>query len=117
MKKLLLCLGLGLVVTTPAHATGGLVCTTAGPAPIQVLVVIGHTAVASVVSVRLSDAGLKVPVTIAQSWVDPSEFRLDLVDPKALHHELRLRTSLKGSAYDGSLWRNGKRHWVRCREG
>jgi hypothetical protein len=117
MNKWLLALPLLAAAATPAHATGGLVCRTAGGDPIQLSLVIGHTAVASVVSARLSDNGRDVPVIVAQSWLDPSEFRLDLTDRNAMRHELRLRTKLNGATYDGSLWRHGKRRWVRCREG
>ena len=37
-------------------------------------------------------------------------------DPAAMRHELRLKTRRIGDHYDGSVWRAGKRHWVRCRE-
>ena len=116
MKKLLF--GTLLVaIASPAIATGGLVCTTAGPNPISVAAVIGHTAVPALVSARLTENGRPVPVTVGQSWLEPNEFRLDLTDSNALKHELRLRTKRNGDSYDGSLWRGGKRRWVRCREG
>lgn len=102
---------------TPARATGGLVCQTAGPRPVSVSLVIGLTAVSHVVQARLSDNGADVPVTVAQSWLDRNELRLDLTDPNAERHELRLRARAKGDGYDGSLWRHGKRRWVRCIEG
>lgn len=106
-----------LALATPAHATGGLVCRTAGDRPIELALVISHTAVAAAVSARLSDSGRDVPVAIAQSWLEPNEVRLDLVDRNAVRHELRLRARKNGAFYDGSLWRNGRRQWVRCREG
>ena len=117
MKKALLPLPLLLFAAVPAKATGGLVCRTAGEQPIQVSLVIGHTAVASVVSATLTDNGRAVPVTVAQSWLDPNSFLIDLVDPNAMRHELRVNARRNGDAYDGTLWRNGNRHWVRCREG
>lgn len=101
----------------PAQATGGLVCQTAGPRPITVSLVIGHTAVSHAVQARLSDNAADVPVTIAQSWLDSNEIRIDLTDPNAKRHELRLRARAKGDGYDGSLWRHGKRRWARCAEG
>lgn len=116
MTRLLLTLPLALLATTPAHATGGLLCSTAGARPIDVSLVIGHTAVSSVVSARLTDAGANVPVIVAQSWLDSNEIRLDLTDGNAVRHELRLRARRNGQVYDGSLWRHGKRRWVRCRE-
>jgi len=56
-------------------------------------------------------------VKVAQSWLEPNEVRIDLINGNATRHELRLRAKLNGSSYDGSLWRNGVRRWVRCREG
>ena len=105
-----------LLAATPAHATAGLVCQTAGTPSIEAAVVIGHTAVQSIVSARLLDNGRNIPVRVAQSWLEPNEIRLDLVDPNAVRHELRLRAKWSGRAYDGSIWRNAKRRWIRCRE-
>ena len=117
MKKLLIAVAALLAISTPANATGGLVCRTAGAKPIEAWLVISHTVVPSVVSARLADKGRDVPVKVAQAWLDPNEVRLDLTDGNAIRHELRLRAKLNGSSYDGSLWRNGVRRWVRCREG
>jgi hypothetical protein len=116
MKKALLSLTL-LAIATPAQATGGLVCRTAGARPIEVSLVIGHTAVSSVVSARLRDNGRNVPVRVAQSWLEPGEIRLDLVDPNAMRREVRLIAKKNGRFYDGTIQRGGKRRWVRCREG
>lgn len=117
MNKLIVALPLALAIATPAQATGGLVCRTAGASPIEAWLVISHTAVPSIVSARLADNGRDVAVKVAQSWLDPNEVRIDLTNHNATRHELRLRARLNGSAYDGSLWRNGVRRWVRCREG
>ncbi len=106
-----------LSVAAPAYASGGLLCRTAGARPIDLRLVISHTAVPNVVSARLIDGGREVPVGLAQSWIEPAELRVDLVDRNAQRHELRLRARKNGRVYDGSLWRGGKRHWVRCREG
>jgi hypothetical protein len=100
----------------PAHTTVGLICRTAGIRPIEVSLVIGHTVISSVVSARLRDAGADVPVRVGQSWLDSRELRLDLTDPRAVRHELRLRTVRKDLTFDGVLWRGGMRRWVRCRE-
>lgn len=115
-KQVLACL-LALMVAAPAHATGGLFCRTSGANPVELSVVVSHTVVASVVTARLRDKGIRVPVAVAQSWLDPGEFRIDLMDPNATRHELRLRARLKGDAYAGSIWRGGQRRSVRCREG
>lgn len=118
MNKLLLTgsAALAAAAATPANATGGLLCRTAGARPIEVALVVSHTAVAAVVSARLTDNGRNVPVSLAQSWLEPNEVRVDLTDRNAMRHELRLRARINGRAYDGSLWRNGQRRWVRCRE-
>jgi len=104
------------LASTPAFATGGLVCRTAGARSIEAALVISHTAVSSVVSARLMDNGREVPVAVAQSWLEPNEVRVDLTDRNAVRHELRLRAKRNGSFYDGSIWRWGQRRWVRCRE-
>jgi len=116
MQKLAL-FTLAALFASPAYATGGLVCRTAEPRPVESALVIGHTAVSSIVSARLTDNGRDVPVTVAQSWFEPNEVRLDLVDKNATRHELRLRAKRNGRFYDGSIWRSGQRRWVRCREG
>lgn len=116
MKKLFVA-ALAIATTTPAYATGGLVCRTAAPRPVEVALVISHTAVSAIVSARLRENGRQVPVAVAQSWLEPNEVRLDLTDRNATRHELRLRAKRNGGAYDGSLWRGGQRRWVRCREG
>lgn len=116
MKKIVLALALAIIGATPAYATGGLICRTAGPRPIQLALVISHTAVSSVVSARLTDNGREVPVALAQSWLEPNEVRVDLSNRNATRHELRLRARRNGAFYDGSIWRGGRR-WIRCREG
>jgi hypothetical protein len=119
MKRFLFGAGIVLLATSPAEATGGLICGTAGDRPVQLFLVISHTAVPAVVSARLTDNRRDVPVVTAQSWFDAQEVRIDLVDRNATVHEARLRASWRAStrSYDGSLWRNGKRRWARCREG
>lgn len=119
MKKLLLTFSALLLTSAPAHATGGLICSTAGNRPFQLSLVISHTAVPSIVSARLIDNGSEVPVATAQSWLDTGEVRIDLTDRNAMRHEARLRAIRRQGtrSYDGSLWRGGRRHWVRCREG
>ena len=119
MKRLLLATATALLASSPAQATGGLVCYTAGARPIRLALVINHTAVPSIVSARLTDNGSEVPVITAQSWLDTGEVRLDLTDRNAMRHEARLRAVWRSDSrsYDGSLWRGGQRHWVRCREG
>ena len=117
MKKLLFTGIAAVMGSSAAHATGGLVYRTAGARPIELAMVISHTAVSSVVSARLTDNGREVPVALAQSWLEPTAVRLDLTDRNAARHELRLRARRNGTAYDGAIWRLGRSRWVRCREG
>jgi len=35
----------------------------------------------------------------------------------AQKQEMLLRATRHGRTYDGNVWRDGKRRWVRCREG
>ncbi|HXG99223.1 MAG TPA: hypothetical protein VNI79_02275 [Sphingomicrobium sp.] len=105
-----------LVAAAPVHASSGLLCRTGGAKPIEVRLVISNTAIPTVVSARLIDAGREIPVAIAQSWLEPNELRVDLADRNAQRHELRLRVKKVGRNYDGTLWRLGARRWLRCRE-
>lgn len=118
MKYLLAITGATLLAATPAHATTGLLCSTASAPAIDLALVISHTAVPAVVSARLTDNRRDVAVVTAQSWFDSSEVRIDLVDLNALRYEARLRATWRPASrsYDGLLWRNGRKHWVRCRE-
>jgi len=115
--KLLPLAPIALFLATPAHATGGLICRTAGTNVVELALVVSHTAVPAIVSARMTDRGRDVPVVTAQSWLEDREVRIDLVDRNAQRHEARVRAVRRGNAYDGSLWRNGQRRWIRCREG
>ena len=102
---------------TPAHATGGLACRTAGGSPIELSLGFGHVPGSPLLLARLLESGRNVPVSAAQWWLDSKEVRLFLVGPNALKQELLLRATRNGHTYDGSVWRDGQRRWVRCREG
>ena len=118
MKKALLLAPLAvLLFPAAAQATGGLVCRTAGAAPIEVSVGFGHVPGSPLIATRLVDNGRQVPVTAPQWWLDRTEVRLLLASPHALRQELLLRARRNGHVFDGSVWRGGKRRWVRCREG
>jgi hypothetical protein len=114
MKKLLLVFPFVLATATPAAATQGLTCRTAGGPPIELSLVLG--APPSILSPHLRVAGRQVPVVIGQSWIEQTEIRVDLYDPQRLRLELRLKVRRNGWAYDGSAWHGGQRRWVRCRE-
>ena len=66
---------------------------------------------------HLLDNGRDVPAQSAQWWLDNEEMRLVLIDPDAHREQLKLKARRNGFVYDGTLWRNGKRRWIRCREG
>ena len=116
MIKYLTLVPLAMLATAPAHATGGLVCRTAGDRPIEVAMGFGHVPGSPLILTRLLDAGRNVPVSAAQWWLDNREVRLILVGANAMRQELLLRARRNGHTYDGSVWRGGRRHWVRCRE-
>lgn len=105
-----------LLAAAPAHATGGLLCSTAGARPIHLSLGFAHSRGSPLIATRLLDAGRNVPVATGQWWLDNSELRVFLIAPNALEEELVLRARRNGFFYDGSLWRGGKRRWVRCRE-
>jgi hypothetical protein len=105
------------LAAAPAHATGGFNCRTAGSRPVQVDIGFGHVSGAPLFSQRLIDNGRQVPVTAPQWWFDGAELRLLLASPDAMRREAILRARKNGPFYDGSIWRNGRRRWVRCREG
>ena len=116
MKRLSIAIPLLLALAAPAQATGGFVCRTAGAAPIEAAVGFGHVPGSPVTATRLIDQGREVPARHAQWWLDKDELRLLLIGTDALREELLIRARRNGHVYDGSLWRNGKRRWVRCRE-
>lgn len=118
MTKALLALPALALVAAPAHATGGFTCRTAGPRPIVVSIGFGHTPGSPLLadSTRLVDNGRNVPVSAPQWWLDDKELRLLLTDPNAIRREAIVKARRSGPIYDGSLWRGGKRRWVRCRE-
>ena len=117
MKKLIAFAALGLTFAAPAHATGGFVCKTAGPGPVEVSLGFGHVPGAPLILTRLLDDGRVVAAKPAQWWLDQQEMRLLLIDPAAHRQQLLLKARRRGHFYDGTIWRNGRSRWVRCREG
>lgn len=102
----------------PAHATGGFTCRTAGARPIEVSLGFGHVAGSPLLAdaTRLADNGRSVPVITPQWWFDGTELRVLMADPAGMRREAVMKARRIGRTYDGSLWRAGKRHRVRCRE-
>ena len=116
MNKILLALGIAVVVATPAQAIGGLICRTGGSGPLIVSLGFGHVPGSPLILTRLTDNGRQVPVQSAQWWLDDRELRAVLISPNAMREEAMLRARRNGYVYDGSVVRNGRRRWVRCRE-
>ena len=105
-----------LAFAAPVAATGGLNCQTAGPRPIQVGIGFGHVPGAPLILSRLVDNGSAVKVSAAQWWLDTAQVRILLIAPDATREELLLKATRHGAFYDGLLWRQGRKRWVRCRE-
>ena len=103
-------------MAAPAQATGGMTCRTAGQRPIEVALGFGHVPGTPLILARLTDNGRVIPVSAPQWWLDRQELRLRLTDKAATRYELTIKATRNGHVYDGSLWRGGKRRWVRCRE-
>lgn len=116
MNKYVVLVSLTMLSASPAHATGGLVCRTATAKPIEVAMGFGHVPGSPLIVTRLIDAGRTVPVSATQWWLDSKEVRLILIGANAMRQELLLRARRNGHFYDGSVWRGGRRQWVRCRE-
>ena len=114
MKKLMFVSPAALLFAAPAVATQGMTCRTVGSPRIEMTVVLGASS--AVLQPRLSVGGQTRAVVIAQSWIEDPEFRFDLTDPHARRRELRIKVRRNGQVFDGSAWRNGRWHWVRCRE-
>lgn len=106
------------LLSVPAHATGGLSCKTADERPIVVTLGFGHVPSAGLFLARLVDDRREIEVTASQWWMHGPELRLALVSADATREELFLIAHWNDAAhsYDGSLWRSGRKRWVRCRE-
>ena len=115
MKRLLLALLL-LLPASPALATGGFLCRTAGARPIELSLGFGHVPGSPLILTRLTENGRQIPVQSAQWWFDNRDMRLVLISPDAMREEMTLRARRKGHVYDGTVVRSGRRRWVRCRE-
>ncbi|HEY0027289.1 MAG TPA: hypothetical protein VGC35_05420 [Allosphingosinicella sp.] len=118
MRLVLAAASIALLAASPAFATGGFTCKpVSGAGPVLTLTV-GHTAVASVISARLSDSAAKLAV--GQSWIDWRTLWLDLVDSNSVRVEARLRATfqpkLRGRPAIGTLVRGGRTYRVRCEE-
>ncbi|MBX7539740.1 hypothetical protein [Qipengyuania sphaerica] len=117
MRKAALALPLA-ALAVPAHATGGMACSTAGPEPVEIVLGFGHVPSAGLFLARLADAGREIAAEATQWWMQGSEMRLAMVSMETGEAEVTLVADWneEARAYDGSIWREGKKRWVRCRE-
>ena len=111
-----------LFAASPALATGGFDCRTTDGSNIEMSGTIGRVIGAPLIAaqLRLGDEALATTdpeprITIARSWIDTREIRVDLADPQLERFEaqLRARTRSDGTA-TGTLVRDGASHPVRC---
>lgn len=106
-----------LALPTSAHATGELTCRTAGDRTIEISVGFGHVPNASAISAALRDNKIEIPVRATQWWMRGSELRIALMSASDdLTEEAIIMASYNKStgSFDGSIWRSGKRRWIRC---
>ena len=114
-------------VSSPAHATQGLLCRPATGTGPSLNVVIGSGVSSVIVGATLiegraarSTMGERAPLAVGQSWIDPQRLWIDLTDANALRYEARLRLLWSGRGrarhLAGTLERNGRVYRVRCIE-
>ena len=95
------------LASSPAAATGGLLCTTAAKPEIKVSIGFGHVPGAPIVAKHLRVDGKKIAVQAPQWWLDDEEMRLELTDA-ATNTLLLARTKRNGWTYDGQVtWAEG----------
>ena len=112
-----------LCLSTPAFATGGLVCTPEKGHEPAISLVIGHFIPGGVVGAMLREDGrwrsTMTPgdgIALKQAWIDTERTWVDLVDAEtgAPAAQLRVRNARYGGT--GTLLRGGRSYEVRCRE-
>ena len=122
MRSLLIALPL-LFVATPAFATGGFDCRASDEDNIRLTIVTGHGVAPTVAQVRFSDGrrsfstvGEGEPIVVAQSWLDNTGVKIDLVDAQVQNYVARLRLSFvaRGANAVGDLYYEDRRIRVSC---
>ena len=122
MRSLFVALPL-LLVAGPAYATGGFDCRASGEDNIRMTIVTGHGVAPTVAQVRLTDGrrsfstvGEGEPIVLAQSWLDNTGLKLDLVDAQVQNYVARLRLSFvaRGANAVGDLYYEDRRIRVSC---
>ena len=108
-----------ILLASPAHATGGMQCSTASDPGVEISVGFGHTAGSSLFSQRLWVDGEDIPVEAPQWWLDGEELRLLLTDKQASERiaVVLARWNDATGSFDGTIEYRGRTSWIRCREG
>lgn len=106
-------LAAGLVVTAPAHATQGMVCSGKG-ASLNML--FGHAAVPALINAQLQVDGKVVRSAIARSWAGDTITWIDLADPDQMALIASLRLTYARREWRGTLTYGKRRIAVRCEE-
>ena len=114
---------IALCASTPAIATGGLLCSpTDGKGP-SISLVIGHGIPGGVVGAALKEEGRwrstmepSDGLVLDQWWIDRERTWVDIVHPQTGEYEAQLRVRNKGFGGEGTLLRRGRTHAVRCVE-
>jgi hypothetical protein len=117
-----------LCLSSPAFATGGLLCKPVGEAEPALSLVIGHGYAPSIVCANLreggrwhSTCGEDDPLVVGRSWLDRERVWVDIIDRRNGSEQVRLRAAVvpKQPIHTalGTLTRRGKTYRVRCLEG
>ena len=117
MKNACLIMSLrGFAAASPAYATGDLTCRTAGPNPIEIVFGFGHVPNAAAFSSVLKDRVKTIPARLTQWWFRDREVRAALMAEDDLTEEAVMIAEYNPAAgsFDCSVWRKGKRRWMRC---
>ena len=105
-----------VMIASPAHATGGVRCSTAAAPAIVITLGFGHVAGSALFSQRLQVDSETIAVAAPQWWLDDDELRVVLTDMQANEELAVIRAKRKGATYDGTVTYAGERHWIRCYE-
>ena len=122
MKRSLLLAVPLLFAATPALATGGFDCRATGGSDLLMSGTIGRVIGSPLVAAHLQIDGRTLgtndpepQISIARSWIDQHEIKVDLADLQAQRFaaELRVRLTRRGDGH-GTLVRDGRTYRVYC---
>ena len=106
-------LPVALLLSAPAAATQGMICSGKG-ASIQML--FGHAAVPALINAELVVDDAVVPSAIARSWAGNDVTWVDLADPDQMALIASLRLTYDKRDWRGTLEYQGRKVAVRCEE-